>query len=245
MSGWLEMLLGAAFMAGLLGGVHCAAMCGGIVGVLCSSGATGTQRPAVSRLLAYNCGRILSYVLAGSAVGALGQGGLLLRGTPALQQGLLLLAGATLILLALYMAGVTALVSRMEIAGAALWRRLQPCSRWFLPADTPARALGLGMIWGWLPCGMVYAVLLTALASGNALHGALVMLAFGIGTLPNLLALGLAASRMRQWLGRRGVRVCAALVIGGFGTYGMLHALQVHPAHDAGSLCTPRTADKA
>lgn len=222
MTGWLELVVSSAFIAGLMGGVHCAAMCGGIVGIV--SG----QRPGGSgqwpHALAYNSGRIFSYVAAGALVGALGQGGLALRGGPLAQHTLMFVAGAMLLLMALYIAGVRPIAHGLEAAGSVLWRRIQPWSRGFLPANTLPRALGLGVVWGWLPCGMVYAVLLTALATADARHGALVMLAFGLGTLPNLLAIALLSGQIRKFAALRPVRVASAVLIGGFGLFGIIMA---------------------
>ena len=217
----LESLLIAAFLAGLLGGVHCAAMCGGIVGAACST------RGSAARWLhafGFNGGRIATYALAGAGAGALGEGVLWLRGDAVTHHIAITVAGVALLILALYVAGVAPLVRAVESAGAVLWRRIQPLSRRFLPADTPWRAFGLGLVWGWLPCGMVYAVLLTAAATGDALHGALVMAAFGAGTLPNLLAFSLVVQRFRG-TGRSTVaRVAAALAIAGVGLFGVLKA---------------------
>ncbi|OGA45046.1 MAG: hypothetical protein A3G24_10620 [Betaproteobacteria bacterium RIFCSPLOWO2_12_FULL_62_13] len=225
MSGWLQLLVSSAFIVGLLGGAHCAAMCGGIVGAVCGRrGDSGGTRWRYA--LAYNAGRIISYAVAGALVGSLGQAGLWLRGGAVAQQALLAAAGATLIVLALYVAGVTPLMRALETAGAVVWRRIQPYSRCFLPVDSPLRALGLGLVWGWLPCGMVYAVLLTALATGDALRGALVMLAFGAGTLPNLLALALFFERLGKWGRVRAVRVAAGVLIAGFGLFGIFKSTQ-------------------
>lgn len=233
MSGYLAPLLFAAFTAGLMGGAHCAAMCGGIVGVVCKPRAGGDMSAAQWRhALAYNSGRILSYAIAGGLVGALGQAGLWLRGGPLAQQALLFIAGITLLMLALYVTGVAPIARGLEAAGGIVWRRIQPYSRWFLPADSVPRALGLGAVWGWLPCGMVYAVLLTALATADARHGALVMLAFGLGTLPNLLAIALLFGQFRKFAARRPVRLATGIVIAGLGIFGILEATQ--PAAFAG-----------
>ena len=167
--------------------------------------------------------------------GGLGQAGMMLRGSLPLQQGLLFTAALSLCLLALYLAGVTPLVRTLEAAGAMLWRRVQPLARGLLPVDDARKALGLGILWGWLPCGMVYAVLLLALGSGDAIQGGMVMLAFGLGTLPNMLMIGGLARRARHPLKRQALRLTAAAVIAGVGLYGMIHAL--HPqAHTAGGL---------
>jgi len=233
MNGWLELIVSSAFVAGVMGGAHCTAMCGGIAGAACG----GKRRGAMRFALAYNAGRIASYGAAGALAGALGQAGLWLRGGALVQQLLLAAAGGALIGLALYLAGAAPFMRAIESAGSLAWRRIQPYSRWFLPVDSLPRALGLGALWGWLPCGMAYAVLLSALATGNAWHGALVMLAFGLGTLPNLLALSLFFERLTKWGRARPVRVAAGVVIGGFGVLGILKAAQPAAFAADGLLC--------
>lgn len=225
MSGWLGYIATAAFLAGLAGGVHCAAMCGPILAACAVSG----DGRDVRRALAYNAGRIASYTAAGALAGAFGSAGLLMRGPASAQTAMASLAGAAMLLLALHLAGCTPVTRRLEAAGAMIWRRAQPCAKRLLPADTLPRMFGLGAVWGWLPCGMVYAVLVTAVASAHPLQGALVMFAFGLGTLPNVLAIGLAAGRVKRALALRAVRVAAALVAGGFGVLGLSFAIQAHP----------------
>lgn len=205
----------ALFLVGLLGGTHCVGMCGGVVGAL-SLGAA----PRLSLHLAYNAGRIASYTLAGAAVGALGG---LSAGVAAqwpLRLALYALANLMLLALGAYLLGMTRALAPIERLGQGLWRRLQPLTRRFLPATHVGQAFPLGLLWGWLPCGLVYSALTTALVSGSAWRGALSMLAFGLGTLPNLLLAGLLALRFRTLAQRRGVRVAAGLVVAGFGVWG-------------------------
>ena len=225
MDGWLQTMVLTALTAGLLGGAHCAAMCGGIVGLTCAPGPDGKTRRVVYPL-AYNAGRISSYIAAGALAGAAGQAGIALRGGALAQHLLMFLMGLTLIVVALNVAGVRPVTRGIEAAGSALWRQVQPLSRRFLPVTSPWQALGLGAIWGWLPCGMVYAVLLMALASGSAGEGALILAAFGLGTLPNLLAIGATVGGLRRWMQRTWVRYLASGVIAAVGVYGMLHVLQ-------------------
>jgi uncharacterized protein len=227
MDGWLQTMLLTAFTAGLLGGAHCAAMCGGIVSLTRVS-VNSSRAPATLFPLVYNGGRIASYAAAGALAGALGQAGMALRGGVLAQHMLMFFMGATLIVVALNVAGVKPVTRGIEAAGSLLWRYVQPVSRHFLPVSSPWQALGLGALWGWLPCGMVYAVLLTALASGNPSQGALILAAFGLGTLPNLLAIGAVASRARHWKQLRWMRYAVSALIAAIGVYGMLHAL--HPA---------------
>jgi len=202
-------LVAAAFAAGLLGGVHCAGMCGGIVGSL-SMAARG---PALARQLAFNGGRIASYALAGAAVGALGDLGRYAAPALTVQTALFALANAVMILLGLYIAGWGSAVLRLERAGAVAWRRIEPHARRFLPMDTTPRAWAAGLAWGWVPCGLVYTMLVMALASGDAARGAAVMAAFGLGTLPTLLVAGLAAQRLLAFRRIPWVRKAAGSVV--------------------------------
>ena len=212
----------ALFLIGLLGGTHCIGMCGGIVGAL-SLGA-GT-RPALH--LAYNSGRIVSYVLAGAFAGALGGVSLALSGQLPLRIILYVLANLMLVALGLYLMGITRALAFSERFGQKLWRHVQPLTRRFLPARTVAQAFPLGLLWGWLPCGLVYSALVTALSSGSALHGAGLMLAFGLGTLPNLLLAGLLAVRLKAYAMKPAVRITAGLLVLGFGLWGLFAAIRL------------------
>ncbi len=237
MTGWLETVALAAFMAGLMGGLHCAAMCGGIV-CLINGRSKDEARAARWRIpLAYNAGRIASYTMAGALAGSVGQAGLLLRGSFPVQQVLMLAAGLTLCLMATYLAGISPLMRGMESVGAVLWRQVEPLARRLLPVDSMPKALGLGALWGWMPCGMVYAALLLALSTGDPVQGGAVMLAFGLGTLPNMLLMNVLAGRMRQVTKQRGVRLTVAGVLAAVGLYGIAHAAHPMGVTIAGFLC--------
>ena len=209
----------ALFLVGLLGGVHCIGMCGGIVGALSLGSA---PRPALH--LAYNAGRIISYALAGALAGALGGASLVLAGQLPVRLVLYVLANLVLVALGLYLMGVRRALAFSERAGQRLWQRLQPLSRHFLPARTVAQAFPLGLLWGWLPCGLVYSALVSALTSGSAMRGAALMLAFGLGTLPNLLLAGMAALRLRAYTANRALRSVAGLLVIAFGVWGLVSA---------------------
>ncbi len=211
----------ALFLIGLLGGAHCVGMCGGIVGALTIG--TGS-RPSLH--LAYNGGRIFSYALAGGIAGALGAASLALAGQLPLRIGLYVAANAMLIALGLYLMGITRALAFSERIGQKLWRHVQPLSRRFLPARTVAQAFPLGVLWGWLPCGLVYSALVTAMTSGSALRGAGMMLAFGAGTLPNLLLAGLLAARLKDYAARPALRLCAGLLVATFGVHGLISVLR-------------------
>lgn len=216
----------AVFLVGLLGGVHCAGMCGGIVSALSLNmpAAAAARHPVWLIHLSYNLGRISTYTLAGAAMGALGSLGLLLEGALPIQLGLYVAANVMMIALGLYLAGTTRALAFTERAGQWLWRRVQPFTKRFLPVRGPAQAFPLGMLWGWLPCGMVYSVLALALLSGGALRGGATLLAFGLGTLPNLLLAGLLLARFRGLVHSRGLRLAAGFLVGGFGVWGLLNA---------------------
>jgi len=220
-------VLASAALVGLAGGVHCAGMCGGIVGAL--SGATGQVVAPMRLHLSYSLGRIGSYALAGAlaggAGGALGWAGQTALGarSDAIGQGVfMLVASLMLIVLGLYLSGLAPAVRRIESIGTGFWRRLQPLARPLLPANTAPRAMALGAVWGFLPCGLVYVMLATAVASGSPARGAAVLLAFGLGTLPNLLAIGFWLSRFRGIVRSPRARLAAGLAVCLFGVYGLV-----------------------
>lgn len=210
--------LATLFLVGLLGGTHCAGMCGGIVSALSLQATQG--RSGLPIHLAYNLGRIASYTVAGALAGAIGYafGDLL-----PVQRGLYLFASLMLLALGLYLLGATATLAVIERGGQRLWARVQPLTRRFLPVRGPAQALPLGALWGWLPCGLVYSALTTALASGSAARGALAMLAFGLGTLPNLLLAGMLLTRFRRFAQARATRIVSGLLVLGFGCWGLFN----------------------
>ncbi|HJW26098.1 MAG TPA: sulfite exporter TauE/SafE family protein [Rhodocyclaceae bacterium] len=207
----------ALFLVGLLGGTHCVGMCGGIVGALSMGG-----RARWSLHLAYNGGRIFSYTVAGAIAGALGAASLGLEGQIPVRVALYVLANFMLVALGLYLLGITRVLAPVEGVGLRLWRHVQPLTRRFLPARTVAQAFPLGLLWGWLPCGLVYSALATALTAGSVGRGALAMLAFGLGTLPNLLLAGILLGRLQAFSRRPQVRIASGLLVLGFGLYGFV-----------------------
>jgi len=235
------------FFVGLLGSVHCAGMCGGIVGALSlGAGARPAAFPvpvktvaariavpgvaSIADVLAYNTGRIGSYTLAGALAGSIGQGARMLTALPALQAGAYWLANGMLVLLGLYLMGAWLGLARLEQGGQVLWRRVQPLLRRLGPPAGPARMLAAGSLWGWLPCGMVYSALVTGMLSGSAIGGAGAMLAFGLGTLPMLLALGVMGAELRTLLRAPFVRVGGGALVLGFGLVGLARAAGGHAA---------------
>ncbi|MEN9658880.1 MAG: hypothetical protein RL571_2345 [Pseudomonadota bacterium] len=194
----LEFDLLALFLAGLLGGGHCVGMCGGVVT------AFSLQLPAGRRWhyhLGFNLGRILGYILIGILVGGLGSLPVLLS-LQGIKSILFIAANLLLILLGAYMAGWSVLILHLEKAGRPLWGKIQPFMQLYLPVKRWSDTLIVGALWGWLPCGLVYTASLNALASASPWHGGLIMLAFGIGTLPNLLLMSAFIEPLRALLRR-------------------------------------------
>lgn len=230
-----EFSLVAVFIVGLLSGVHCLGMCGSIVGIFTAHVPGARARWPFH--LAYSSGRIASYAAAGALVGAIGQAGLLMRDAVPVQHLLFALSSVMLVALGLYLAGVWGAVRQLERLGGGLWKRLQPYTTRLLPVNTVPRALGLGALWGWLPCGLVYSVLLTALAGGSAAQGALIMLAFGLGTLPNLLAIGLFWESIKGWVQSPRVRLAAGVLVAAFGVYGLVKVGYTFAVHGWTGAC--------
>ena len=199
------------FLLGFFGGGHCVGMCGGLSSAFALQLPPGLNRAGLIVLL--NLGRISSYVFIGLLVGAIGQIGISLDQTRWLQNGLYLSANLLLLFLGLYLAGISSLATRIESIGRPIWKRLNPLLNRLLPIQSVPACFGVGMLWGWLPCGLVYSASLYALGSGNALEGGLYMLAFALGTLPNLLAMGLFAAQLKNFLQRKTVRLAAGLLV--------------------------------
>lgn len=186
-------LLNAMFIVGLMGAGHCIGMCGGIVAAL------GANGPSGRLLIGYNLGRIISYCIAGGLAGALVAtvaGERYLSLMPLLRT----VAAALIILMGLYIAGWCSVLRHLESAGQIVWRRVQPLAVRLGQPQGVSKAIVVGMLWGWLPCGLVYSALGQALVSGSATTGALSMLAFGLGTLPAMLAGGWFSSRLARLL---------------------------------------------
>ncbi|WP_415771978.1 sulfite exporter TauE/SafE family protein [Neisseria sp. CP9] len=205
------------FLLGFFGGTHCVGMCGGL-----SSAFALQLPPHLNRLgliVLLNLGRISSYVLIGLIVGLVGQIGISLDDTRWLQNGLYIAANMLLLLLGLYLAGLSTAATQIERIGRPIWKRLNPILNRLLPIKSVPACFGVGMLWGWLPCGLVYSASLYALGSGNAVQGGLYMLAFALGTLPNLLAMGIFAAQLKTLLQRRAIRLCAGLLVAGWAIF--------------------------
>ena len=194
-----ELTFLAALTAGLVGSSHCVAMCGGIAAALGVSarqtGASTTSR--TTYVFLFSLGRVLGYAVIGALAGLVGQG---ISTTIDIGFWSLITRTATGLLLVVIGLQITfhlRLLAGVEQSGAWLWARLAPLARKLLPPRRADHALALGFLWGWLPCGLVYSMVLMAMLVGDWLLSALLMAAFGLGTIPAMAAMGLASSRLR------------------------------------------------
>jgi sulfite exporter TauE/SafE len=246
----------SAFIIGLLGSGHCLAMCGGITTMLTSainkpntiamegnsslgdisinvsttnsSQTNSNCSPNLNRfnlVILYHVGRIGSYCLIGAIVGLTGSIAAKNIGVPI--AGLRLFAAIFLIFLGLYIGQWLLWLNRVEALGKGLWARLSPLTKHVIPVDNHKKALGLGALWGWLPCGLVYSTLTWALASGNSLTGASIMLFFGLGTLPALLTVSLGIVSIKNLLVNKVFRKIMAISLVCYGIYSFVVAYQL------------------
>lgn len=194
----------AALLMGLAGAGHCVMMCGGIAGAF-------GQTVSPTALLFYNIGRITSYALAGAIVGlaASALGALM----PDMLVLLRFLSGVLLLLLGLYLGGWWTFLRRLERLGAPFWRWLQPIAQRVRTGQSLPTIFAAGMLWGWLPCGLVYSALSWAALSGSPSQGAWLMLCFGIGTLPAMFAFGWLSRAVQSILKSHGFRQAMGLVM--------------------------------
>ena len=207
-----ELTVFAALLLGLLASGHCVLMCGGITAALGIATARDAQgRPRRQLLFGYQLGRILSYTLAGLLIGTVGGALIAVLDVEYVRLGLRIAGAAALLLAALVMLGLVR--DPGSRFGKRLWPRLAPLGRRLLPVTTLPRAIAFGTIWGWMPCGFVYTILLVAALSAQPWYAAATMAAFGLGTLPAMLATSWAAPRFATWVNRRAVRRSAGAVL--------------------------------
>lgn len=232
--------LAGALLAGLLGGVHCFAMCGAYLTALAQPTAAPVRLHPRSELVAANlaahAGRVTTYVTLGALAGAAG-GIALAAQWQAWQRMLYVVANVLLLALAFAVARGASLLVPLERAGLRVYAWALPAAKPILArSDLPAR-FAFGLVWGLTPCALVYGVLPIALLAGSGAEGALVMLAFGLGTLPNLAAAGWLLNRGRRYLGARAARLAGAALIGAFALMGIWRALFVPEALGQGPFC--------
>lgn len=212
---------GSAFLLGLSGAGHCLGMCGGIAAAL---GLGGVRSPAIT--LAYHSGRVASYTLLGALLGfAAGSVDI-----SAWTIGLRYVAGLLLIGMGLYIADWWRGMAQLERAGAIVWRPVQRLSAHWLPLRHWPQGLALGLCWGLMPCGLVYSSLAWAATAQNAASSAAMMLLFGLGTLPAMLATSLGAQRLRDVLRQRKLKLAIALLLVSAGMW-TLYITAAHSGH--------------
>jgi sulfite exporter TauE/SafE len=242
-------LLISALLMGLFGGAHCLVMCGGVVGVLCSglpSEVRGRPLKELRYVVAYNAGRITSYAIAGAIAGGVGAVAGRIGAIANLQLALRVIAGLLMLGVGLYLAGAWRTFSKVEKLGEPLWRKLSPLASRLLPVRSTKEALVLGLLWGWMPCGLVYAALAMATAVGSPREGALAMAAFGVGTLPALVLMGTMASLLSRLVRLLWVRRAAGAAIVCFGVVNLASAIAqagwmpIGMAHSTHACCAAR-----
>ncbi len=209
----------SAFVIGLLGSGHCLSMCGGVTSMLVSAMPNAKTKPKLSFILSYNIGRILSYALLGAIAGLSGSLAIHSLGFPL--SILRIIASLFLILLGLYLAQWLMILVHFEKIGKSLWQYVSPLSKKVIPVNSAAKALALGGIWGWLPCGLVYSTLTWSVASGGAFEGAFIMFAFGLGTIPALFTLSYGYFSLNHLIKNLVFRQVMGILLISYGFYGL------------------------
>lgn len=212
-------VLAAAFGAGLLGSAHCLGMCAGISGLFAVGATVASINTQLPLAISYNVGRVLSYAFLGIMVAAIGSTAI--GAIPGLAGPVRLASGLLIVIIGLQVAFNWRLLTPLEKVGAAIWNRLAPRAKGLIPATSIASAAGLGLIWGWLPCGLVYGALLLAATTADPVGGGLVMIAFGLGTMPAMIATGLSASKLSTFMSRNQLGAGLLIIVLGAATLAM------------------------
>ncbi len=231
----------SAWLVGALGGLHCLAMCGGFLA------ATGARDPVSMPLLplaaiirreaAYHGGRLATYMLLGAVFGTAGAAAMNAAALAPLQRMLYFAANVLLVLLGLRLVGRSLQVPLLQSAGARIFGAVLPTIEPLLHRPGLTGRVALGLVWGLVPCALVYSVLPLALFAGGPMQGAAVMLAFGLGTLPNLVALGALMRRSRGWLDAKAIRSAAAAILIAFGLLGLWRVYSAEGGLTQGPFC--------
>jgi sulfite exporter TauE/SafE len=215
-------------------------MCGGISGLFAVNANVASLRAQFTKAIAYNLGRILTYAIIGAAVAVLGKSAV--ASIPALMAPIRLASGVLIVFVGLQLAFGWRILAPLENAGARLWKRIAPAAQGLVPVNTIPQALGLGLIWGWLPCGLVYSVLLLAATTAQPAGGGLVMIAFGLGTMPAMVATGVSASKLAQFMSGKRMGAGLLIVLLGLATIAMpvmkltgIQGQSGHGGHDMSS----------
>ncbi len=211
MTDTLSAALVSALLAGFFGSAHCFGMCGGISGLYAVKLEVVSLRRKLGLGLAYNGGRILGYALLGFLVAGVGK--TIAALIPGLAGPVRIASGLIIILVGVQLAVDLKPLAALERGGALLWQRIAPGARTLLPVTNAGQAAALGVLWGFLPCGLVYSALMIAATSGDALAGSAVMLAFGLGTLPAMVLTGVGAAQLQAFMAKRWARRGAGLIV--------------------------------
>ena len=234
-------VLAAEFVTGFLGSAHCVGMCGGISGLFAVSASVTSLRAQMPKAITYNLGRLLSYAILGALVALLGK--TTVGVIPRITAPVRLASGVLIILVGLQLAFGWRILAPLESAGAKVWKRIAPAAKGLVPVETMTQALGLGLIWGWLPCGLVYSVLLLAATTTETVSGALVMIAFGLGTMPAMLATGMSASKLAQFMSGKRLGAGLLIILIGIATIAMpvmkLSGSGEHSGHSGPNMSMP------
>ncbi|MBD1574677.1 sulfite exporter TauE/SafE family protein [Vibrio sp. S17_S38] len=213
----------AAFLIGVLGAGHCMGMCGGIAGLM-NLGQTSIKSNWLNPLF-YNLGRISSYSLIGALIGGSLSTVIQYSGVNNSLVWLRIMSSLFMIILALYIGQWWQGLLHIEKAGQHIWKYISPIGQKLLPIKHPIYAIPFGFIWGWLPCGLVYSMLTWSAAAGSAKQGALVMLSFGLGTLPLMLAVGVSTGKLKTWLRLLFIRRLGAAFLFIYGLFQLYESL--------------------
>ena len=251
-----ELSYAAAFMIGLLGSTHCIGICGGIVGALTMSLPDETRKSPfklLPYLTVYNSGRLISYSIAGLIIGLLTA-----SASEFFQVGEFplggIIGGLFMVALGIYIAGWMQTMAPLERLGGHFWRMIEPFGRRFLPVKNLPQAMWLGLLWGWLPCGLVYSTLAWAATAADPVETTLLMLFFGLGTLPMLVMMGGVAEKLQSFTRNKVIRNIAGILLIAFGAmilskalsgghkHGM-HGDMNHDMHDMGGEMSHQMSD--
>ena len=206
----------SALSIGLLGSAHCIGMCGGITSALSLSVSERSKPIIIGLVLCYHIGRLSSYATAGFLLGSLDW---FLCSSPFIQLLLRIIAAVMLISMGLYLSGIWRGLTRLEAIGSILWLRIQPVANKLLPVRNIRSAFALGCLWGWLPCGLVYSTLIWSASVGDPINSAILMVLFGLGTIPSVLLTGLLSKQLNELIQARITRNIAAIMMIIFGLW--------------------------
>ena len=213
--------LAAAFFIGFIGSGHCMGMCGGIASLL----SMGNAQPSKATPVFYNLGRISSYAFFGAIIGGATSSVIEVASLTHSFAWLRLATALFMILLACYIGRWWQGLIMIEKLGQSLWQYISPLSKKLLPITSPYKAVSFGFLWGWLPCGLVYSTLTWAVVSGSSLNGALIMVAFGLGTLPAMILVGYGSGylyKLQQSTVFRNIGSATILSYGLYTAYGSI-----------------------